>query len=185
MMKMKLIALFIHDFKNFVNFVNCVSQILNLSYRSVYYILKCQYSICVNGARVFIAIKSGIFSNWNYFIICSLIIIIRMYSDKCDDIYEMHDYEITQNKNNEQIRMNNMVMLEIYKLKHNVLQAKLNSEIKIKLIMYEHDTFLYKLYDSFLDTNYILNHKYNQLLINKHIETHSDNLFIRTRTRAR
>ena len=178
MMKMKLIALFIHDFKNFVNFVNGISQILNLSYTCIYYILKLQYYICVNGARVFIAIKSGIILNWHYCIICSLIIIIRMYSDKCVDIYEMYDYEyeITQTNNNQQ-------MLDIYKLKHNVLQANLNSEIKIKLLMYEHDTSLYKLYDSFLDTNYILNHKYNQLLINKHIETHSDNLFIHTRAR--
>ena len=172
-MKMKLIALFIHDFKNFVNFVNGVSQILNLSYTCIYYILKLQYYICVNAMRVFIAIKSGIILNWHYLIICSLIIIIRMYSDKCIDIYEMYEYEITQTNNNER-------MLDIYKLKHNVLQANINSEIKIKLLMYEHDLFLYKLYDSFLDTNYILNHKYNKLLINKHIETHSDNLFIHT-----
>lgn len=101
-----------------------------------------------------------------------------MYSDKCVDIYEMYEYEITQTNNNER-------MLDIYKLKHNVLQANINSEIKIKLLMYEHDSSLYKLYDSFLDTNYILNHKYNQLLINKHIETHSDNLFIHTRARSR
>lgn len=178
MMKMKLIALFIHDFKNFVNFVNGVSQILNLSYTCIYYILKSQYYICVNGTRVFIAIKSGIILNWHYFIICSLIIIIRMYSDKCNDIHEMYEYEITQTNNNKR-------MIDIYKLKHNVLQANINSEIKIKLLMYEHDSSLYKLYDSFLDTNYILNHKYNQLLINKHIETHSDNLFIHARARQR
>ncbi len=180
-MKMKLIALFIHDFKNFVNFVNGVFQILNLSYKCLYYILKSQYYICVNVPHVFISINSGIISNWHYFIISSLIIIIRMYSDKCHDIYEMYIYDKQTNRYYQD--NHNILMFEICKLKHNILQSNINAELNIKLLMYQHDSYLYKLYDSFLETNYILNHKYNQLIINKHIETHSDNLFIHTQPR--
>lgn len=171
---MRLMHLFIRDFKNLILFVNGVFQMLILFYRCICNILKLQYYIYLNGRNVFIAIKTGIISNWHYCVIFSLIIIIRMYADKCNDIYEMYNYE-THKTNN----YDNMVMFDIYKLKHKIHQTHVNYELKIKLIMYERDTSLYKLYDRMLDKNYILAHKYNQLLINKHIEKYYNNLFKR------
>lgn len=174
-MNIKLIELFIQDFKNFVSFVNGVSQILMLSYNCICDILYFKYGVCVNGMYVFMSIKSGIILNWNYIIICSLMIIIRMYSDKCDDIYEMYNFE--KQKNTKIEKNNNMLMFEKYRLIHHIKQSKVNSEIQIKLIMYDYDSSLYTIYDTFLDINYNLNHKCNQLLINKYIETNSNNLF--------
>lgn len=128
---------------------------------------------------LFIDIKNGIISNWFYLIIFSLLIIIRMYSDKCDDIYNMYNFE--KQKNNKITNNTNILLLEIYKLTHNIKQSNINKELKVKIISYQYDLSLYKIYDTFLDKNYILNHKYNQLLINKYIENNSNNLFIHLR----
>lgn len=177
---MRLLNLFIQDVKNFVFCVNCLFQILMLFYNCICDLLFLQYYICVNCLCAFIVIKSCIISNWHYLIICSLIIILRMYCDKCDDIYEMYNYE--KQKNNDYETTHTIVMFDMYKLKHNVNQVNVNFEIKIKLLMYKHDSSLYKLYDGMLDKNYILNHKYNQLLINKHIEKYPNNLFKRKNT---
>jgi predicted nucleic acid-binding Zn ribbon protein len=159
---MQLIHLFIRDFRNFILFINGVFQMFSLFYHCIF----------VNGSRIIIAIKSGIISNWQYYIICGLMIIIRMYSDKCR---EMYNYEKQKEEYYE--KKNDMKMFYIYKLKHNIHQVKLNAELKFKLLKYKHDSALYKLYDIMLDKNYILNHKYNQLIINKHIEKYSNNLF--------
>jgi hypothetical protein len=103
-----------------------------------------------------------------------------MYSDKCNDVYEMYNYEKQKNINYE--NNNNIVMLDIYKLKHNIQQVNVNSEIKINLIRYEYDSSLYNIYDTILEENYILTHKYNQLLINKEIEQYSNNLIAHNST---
>lgn len=167
---MQLINLFIQDLKNFINFVNCIIQILILFYNLIYNILKFQYYVCINGAIAIDVIKSSIILNWTYYMIfCLIIIIMKMYSDKCNDIYKMYHYNYDNNNNTH--KMVNFD-IEICKLKHNILQNKINTEMKIILINYEYELSLYKIYDSILYEMYILTHKYNQLLINKEIDTY-------------
>ena len=164
---MQLINLFIQDLKNFINVVNCIIQILILFYNLIYNILKFQYYVCINGAIAIAVIKSSIISNWTYYMIfCLIIIIMKMYSDKCNAIYKMYHY------NDDNVNTHKMVIddIEICKLKHNILQNKINTEMKIILINYEYELSLCKIYDSILYEMYILTHKYNQLLINKEID---------------
>jgi hypothetical protein len=175
---MHIINLFIRDFTNFFLFINLLLQILNLLKYCIWGILNIQYHIYVNGGHLFIAIISGIFLNWKYCLIYSLILIIKMYSFKCYDIYEMYNYEKQKNV----IYEDNIdiVSFEIYQLKHKIKQVNVNCEIKIKLIMYEYDLSLCQMYDIMLDKNYILNHKYNQLIINKYIEKNTSKLHSHT-----